>query len=53
MNEIIINEVTFQCPQEDGLIFVPIKPICEALGIAANKQQETIKITQFGVQLRP
>ncbi len=27
-NEIIINEVKFQCPQEDGQIFVPVKPIC-------------------------
>lgn len=43
MNEIIINDVTFQCPQEDGIIFVPIKPLCEALGIDNKSQQETIK----------
>jgi len=43
MNEIIINEVTFQCPQEDGLVFVPIRPLCDALGIAHQRQHEVVK----------
>lgn len=42
-DEIIINEVRFQCPQEDGQIFVPIKPVCEALGIAHQVQQDVLK----------
>lgn len=42
-NEIIINDVTFQCPQEDGQILVPIKPICEALGISHQGQIEVVK----------
>jgi len=42
-DEIIINEVKFVCPQEDGQIFVPIKPLCEALGIDNKNQQDTIK----------
>ena len=42
-NEIIINNVTFHCPNENGNIFVPIKPICEALGVAHQVQQEVIK----------
>jgi len=40
---IIINQVSFQCPQEDGQIFVPVKPLCEALGIDNKAQQDTIK----------
>ena len=42
-NQIIINDVKFQCPQEDGQIFVPVKPLCEALGIAHQVQQDVIK----------
>lgn len=42
-DEIIINDVAFQCPQEDGQVFVPVKPLCEALGIDNKSQQETIK----------
>lgn len=40
---IIINQVSFQCPQEDGQVFVPIKPICEALGISHQGQTEVVK----------
>lgn len=43
MNEIIINEVTFHCPQEDGMVFVPIRPLCDALGIAHQTQHEVVK----------
>lgn len=42
-NQIIINNVTFYCPQEEGQVLVPIKPICEALGIDNKSQQEAIK----------
>lgn len=42
-NSIIINEVTFHCPQEDGLFFVPVKPLCEALGISHQAQQDVLK----------
>lgn len=42
-DEIIINEVKFVCPQEDGQIFVPVKPLCEALGVAHQVQQDVIK----------
>lgn len=42
-NQVIINEVKFHCPQEDGQIFVPVKPICEALGVAHQVQQDVIK----------
>lgn len=42
-NQIIINDVKFQCPQEDGQIFVPVKPLCEVLGINAKSQQDVIK----------
>lgn len=42
-DEIIINEIKFVCPQEDGQIFVPVKPLCEALGIDNKSQQDAIK----------
>lgn len=42
-DEIIINEVKFMCPLEDGQVFVPIKPLCEALGIDNKSQQEAVK----------
>lgn len=55
-NQIIINDVTFYCPQEDGQVFVPVKPVCEALGIDNKTQQEVIKshpILAIHAGLRP
>lgn len=38
-----INGVEIVTFTQDGETFVPIKPICQALGIADNKQREKIK----------
>lgn len=38
-----INGIEIVTVSMDGDIFVPIKPICQALGIADNKQREKIK----------
>lgn len=38
-----IKEIKVYCPQEDGLVYVPIRPICEALGIDNKRQQEVVK----------
>lgn len=38
-----INGVDIVTVDKDGDIYVPIKPICDALGIADNKQREKIK----------
>lgn len=42
-NSITIHETTFVCPQTDGQVFVPIKPLCEALGIDNKSQQDVLK----------
>lgn len=42
-SEVIINETKVSCPLRDGMVLVPIKPICEALGIDNKSQQDTIK----------
>ena len=38
-----VNEVEILCSEEKGKKFIPVKPICEALGIASNAQIEKIK----------
>lgn len=38
-----IQDVDVYCPIQNGEVFVPVKPICEVLGIAHQAQQEVIK----------
>jgi hypothetical protein len=38
-----VNEVTIQVVSENGLKLVPIKPICEALGIDEDAQRRKLK----------
>lgn len=43
MEIIKINQVEINFPQSDETIYVPVKPICEVLGIAHQVQQDVIK----------
>ena len=42
-NSIVINDVKFDCPVVNNQVLVPIKPMCEALGISHATQYEVIK----------
>jgi P22_AR N-terminal domain len=42
-NVLVINKVKFECPVIENEIFVPIKPVCDALGIDHSSQIQTIK----------
>ncbi len=43
----IINGVDIVTVERDGEIFVPIKPVCEALGIDAKAQRAKIQEDEF------
>lgn len=43
---VTINSVIIDCPIENGIYYVAIRPICEALGIDYRKQFERIKSDQ-------
>lgn len=43
MEIIKINQVDINFPQSDETIYVPVKPICEVLGISHPSQTEAIK----------
>lgn len=42
-----INEVDIVTVERDGEIFVPIKPICEAIGIDVDAQRNKLNSDQF------
>lgn len=54
MNLVTINNVTITLPEHEGTVLVPIKPICEVLGIDAKSQRESIQnhpiLSSVGVQ---
>lgn len=43
MNVLVINNVEIEFPMDGETVFVPIKPICEVLGIDHSSQIQTIK----------
>lgn len=43
----IINGVDIVTVERDGEIFVPIKPVCEALGIAVDAQRNKLNADEF------
>lgn len=43
MELVKINEVEISFPTQDDIVFVPIKPICEVLGIDAKSQRDSIQ----------
>jgi len=45
------KDTEIYCPVKNGEIYVAIKPICEALGVAANKQMNRIKSNEILSQL--
>lgn len=46
------KDAEIYCPVENGTIYVAIKPICEALGVDANGQNQRIKRDEILSQLR-
>ena len=40
---VTVNSVMIDCPIENGVYYVAIRPICDALGIDYRKQFERIK----------
>lgn len=40
---VTVNNIVIECPVENGVYYVAIRPICEALGIDYRKQFDRIK----------
>lgn len=40
---VVVNNITIECPIENGVYHVAVRPICEALGIDYRKQFDRIK----------